>query len=258
MFLCDTVPSAVTHFQVHPLPPYALQVSWALPEFPNGVITGFEITVYNNVFGYNISVSTAPDIYRVNISEIIGNNYSVTNPQCRFELFKCLYLFVEPFIPYTVEIKAFTHVGGSVTETVIAFSQEGGMKGGFKLNVPQADFVFSIVPKRSPTMTEVHRTNAMTALLKWEPLTLEELGGFLNNYTVKYNWQDARACPASPPGTSETLFNKEDSARITNMDPSLEYCVYIAASTVAGVGSYSQGRIPCKTAPLGIGLMYCL
>ena len=63
----------MTNLKVCPLPPYALQVSWALPEFPNGVLTSFEITVYNIVFGYNISVSAAPDVNVVNISEIIGN-----------------------------------------------------------------------------------------------------------------------------------------------------------------------------------------
>lgn len=78
-------------------------------------------------------------------------------------------------------------------------------------------------------------------------MTLEELGGFLNNYSVKYNEQDARACTDFLPGTSETLFTEADSAFITNLDPSMEYCVYVAANTAVGVGNYSQGRIPCKT-----------
>ena len=110
-------------------------------------------------------------------------------------------------------------------------------------------FIFSIVPKRNPRITEMDRTSAMTAQLRWELLTLEELGGFLTNYTVKHNQQDARVCPDSPPGSSETLFSEDDGAFIANLDPSFEYCVYIAASTVAGVGIYSEGRIPCKTTP---------
>ena len=109
--------------------------------------------------------------------------------------------------------------------------------------------IFLIVPKTNPRITEMDRTSAMTAQLRWELLTLEELGGFLNNYAVKHNQQDARACPDSPPDSSETLFREDHGALIANLDPSFEYCVYIAASTVAGVGNYTEGRIPCKTTP---------
>ena len=93
----------------------------------------------------------------------------------------------------------------------------------------------------------LNRTTAHTAQLKWELLSLEELGGFLTNYIVKYNEKEAHDCSDTPPDTSETLLTEKDNAHIRNLDPSQEYCVGVAASTTKGVGHYSLGHIPCKT-----------
>lgn len=76
-------------------------------------------------------------------------------------------------------------------------------------------------------------------------MALEELQGFPKNYTVMYNERDVDVCPDILSGT---IFVEKDSALIVDLVPSSEYCVRVAASTAAGVGKYSQGQIPCKTA----------
>lgn len=68
------VPSAVRNVEVHPLSPYLFLISWVLPKFPNGILTGYEITAYNKLFGYNSTASVSPDVANVNISENIGES----------------------------------------------------------------------------------------------------------------------------------------------------------------------------------------
>ena len=110
----------------------------------------------------------------------------------------------------------------------------------------------AIAPKITPVITEVKRTGAMTAQLKWDLLTLDELGGFLDKYIVAYDGLDRYKCPDSLQANSATVYSETDSAIIANLDLSLEYCVEVAASTAAGVGNYSQAHIPRKhvTCPL--------
>lgn len=92
----------------------------------------------------------------------------------------------------------------------------------------------------------------MTAQLKWELLTLDELGGFLDTYIVAYAELDGYTCPDSLPDSSATVYSDGDTAIITNLDPSLEYCVLVAPSTEAGVGNYSQTLIPRKQVTLTV------
>ena len=102
-------------------------------------------------------------------------------------------------------------------------------------------------------VVEVRRTTATTATLTWSQLSLVESRGFLTEYKVTYNNTQRRSCPQVDPETSTTLSVDQDETQliISDLDPRLEYCVGIAASTVAGTSDYSDTvKVPCKSATL--------
>ena len=53
-----------------------MQISWGLPEFLNGILSRFEVTVSNEVHNYSHTAFVAPDVTSVNISENIGERYT--------------------------------------------------------------------------------------------------------------------------------------------------------------------------------------
>ena len=85
----------------------------------------------------------------------------------------------------------------------------------------------------------------MTAYMSWEALTLEELRGFLHTYKVIYYETTQTICSDIESEFSRVETNST-SVIIRDLDPVAEYCVGVAASTVAGVGNYSQKHLPCK------------
>ena len=95
----------------------------------------------------------------------------------------------------------------------------------------------------------VRRTAATAATLTWSQLSLVESRGFLTAYKVTYKSTQRRSCPQVDPETSTTLSVDQDETQlvISDLDPRLEYCVGIAASTVAGTSDYSSTlKVPCK------------
>ena len=67
------VPTSVTALQVRPLSLHQIQVSWQPPESPNGILTGYEVTVYNTKLNYTYSVSVGQSVLNTTISDNIGN-----------------------------------------------------------------------------------------------------------------------------------------------------------------------------------------
>lgn len=96
-------------------------------------------------------------------------------------------------------------------------------------------------------ITVLSRKNAETAYFSWVPLTLEQLRGFLNTYEVIYQKMNKYECPEIEPEFRQTLSVKTNSVVIRNLDPLIEYCVGVSASTAAGGGNYSYQHLPCKT-----------
>ena len=102
-------------------------------------------------------------------------------------------------------------------------------------------------------VVRVRRTTATTATLTWSRLSLVESRGFLTAYKVTYKSTQIRSCPQVDPETSTTLSVDQNETQlvISDLDPRLEYCVGIAASTVAGTSDYSATmKVPCKSATL--------
>ena len=102
-------------------------------------------------------------------------------------------------------------------------------------------------------VVRVRRTTATTATLTWSRLSLLESRGFLTTYKVTYKSTQRRSCPQVDPETSTTLSVDQNETQlvISDLDPRLEYCVGIAASTVAGTSDYSATmKVPCKSATL--------
>ena len=102
-------------------------------------------------------------------------------------------------------------------------------------------------------VVEVRRTTATTATLTWSQLSLVESRGFLTAYKVTYKNTQTRSCPQVDPETSTTFSEDQNETQlvITDLDPRLEYCVGIAATTVVGTSEYSAAlKVPCKSATL--------
>ena len=115
-------------------------------------------------------------------------------------------------------------------------------------------FLSTVVPSVAPTVVGMRRTTATTATLTWSQLSLVQSRGFLTAYKVTYkNTQRRRSCPQVDPEMGTTLSVGQDETQlvISDLDPRLEYCVRIAATTVAGTSDYSVAvKVPCKSATL--------
>ena len=111
-------------------------------------------------------------------------------------------------------------------------------------------YLSTVVPSVAPMFVRVRRTTATTANLTWSQLSLVESRGFLTAYKVTYR-NTQRSCPQIDPEMGTTLSVDQDETQlvISDLDPRLEYCVGIAASTVAGMSDYSAAvKVPCKSA----------
>ena len=114
-------------------------------------------------------------------------------------------------------------------------------------------FLSIVVPSVAPMVIGVRRTTATTATLNWSSISLVESRGFLTAYKVTYKSTQRGSCPQVDPETSTTLSVDQNETQlvISDLDPRLEYCVGIAASTVAGTSDYSATlEVPCKCATL--------
>ena len=92
------------------------------------------------------------------------------------------------------------------------------------------------------------RTEATTALIEWEVLSLEDLRGNLSSHEIVYYKLLDEDCPPNTTSSSRMVSFKgiEPQFVITDLDPGLQYCVGVAAKTGAGHGDFSYSLIPCK------------
>ena len=100
-----------------------------------------------------------------------------------------------------------------------------------------------------PTIVNISRVSATEIWLNWNQLTLEESRGFLISYTVAYSSTERATCPVVGPKTNKTRVTHLGNSQqlINNLDPRLEYCVSIAASTAAGTSDFGDSlKVPCK------------
>ena len=177
---------------------------------------------------------------------------------------------IEPQSPYIIEITAATWLSGhGATTRETVFTQEGGKYnyilclnrsndsaaaagGGYILSttIYNITSVYLAVPSVAPTVATVRRDSATTVVLTWDPLSLVESRGFLTDYKVAYMSTLRSSCPQIDLETASTTLSvdKENTQTvISNLDPGLEYCVAIAASTVAGTSDFSDTqKVPCK------------
>lgn len=153
-----------------------------------------------------------------------------------------------------MEVRAYTHAGEGAVAKQIIFTQEEGMYNRkvekqlhFNARCSTDNVFLCIAPSKAPMITSLFRVDAQTANLSWEFLTLEELRGFLYTYEVVYftTIKDIQ-CSDAQPELNNTQSAETNNILITDLDPEMEYCVGVAASTVVGVGNYSYEYLPCK------------
>ena len=94
-------------------------------------------------------------------------------------------------------------------------------------------FFNSTVPGTSPLPTsDTQRLTPATILFSWSGLTDQDVGGFLQYYTVSYQ----RKCDEK----EEVLINTtETSLQLHDLDPLEGYCFKVAAVNIKGAGPFS-------------------
>ena len=100
-----------------------------------------------------------------------------------------------------------------------------------------------------PTIVNINRVSATEIWLNWNQLKLEESRGFPLSYTVAYSGTEGATCTEVDPKTNTMIVTHSGNSQlvINNLDPRVEYCVAIAASTVAGTSDFSDAqKVPCK------------
>ena len=90
------------------------------------------------------------------------------------------------------------------------------------------------------------REDATTIYLNWTLLTLDELRGFLKYYSIVYHPLEGYSCEYIDIRGGQFLSVNTGSTSISGLDPTVEYCVGIAATTIVGVGSYNKTLLPCE------------
>ena len=111
--------------------------------------------------------------------------------------------------------------------------------------------LYLAVPSVAPTVATLKRISATTVIMMWGPLSLVESQGFLTDYKVGYVNTQRSSCPQIDLEMSTTLSVDKESTQIVinNLNPGLEYCMAITASTVAGTSGFSDTqKVPCKCA----------
>ena len=94
-------------------------------------------------------------------------------------------------------------------------------------------FLCYTVPDISPTIILATRQAATSIAYAWRGLREDELGGFLQFYTVSY----ARRCNTSEEVTVNTTDTK---LVLQSLDPLEMYCFQVSASTIMGSGPFSE------------------
>ena len=110
----------------------------------------------------------------------------------------------------------------------------------------------------APEIVSADRISATDIQVIWTQLTFEESRGFLTSYSVAYSPSETTTCPEVDLETNTILTTSSEYSQlvISDLDPRLEYCVGIAASTVAGTGNYSATlKVQCKCTTDGIKLL---
>lgn len=100
-----------------------------------------------------------------------------------------------------------------------------------------------------PAIVSANRISATDIKVIWTQLTLEESRGFLTSYSVAYSPSESTTCPKVDPETNTILNTSSENSQLVigDSDPRLEYCVGIAASTMAGTSNYSDTvKVQCK------------
>ena len=98
---------------------------------------------------------------------------------------------------------------------------------------------------QAPPQISTRRTEATKANIEWEELSQEDLRGVLVSYEVGYGSVGFTKCPVSDSYYNDTLSVKQERYAITDLDPGLQYCVWVAAKTNAGVGPFRHSLISC-------------
>ena len=145
-------------------------------------------------------------------------------------------------------MSASTVAGTGEARHRITFTREGGMYF-FELS---AHVTYSLsVPLVSPSILSIRRTDATSALIEWELVSLNQLRGNLTAYEIVY-FELEEDCSANSNIYGKNKGNVSVEAiqpvfSLTDLlDPRLEYCIGIAARTGAGIGPYSSESISCE------------
>ena len=89
------------------------------------------------------------------------------------------------------------------------------------------------------------RSSATSASVEWDEMSWEDLRGWLVSYEIGYESVRSGQCPASDSTHNETESVDQEMFVVTGLDPGLQYCVWVAGRTSAGVGPFSYSLIPC-------------
>ena len=116
------------------------------------------------------------------------------------------------------------------------------------------------MPSAGPTISSAVRTSDSTAEVTWTPLSLAVARGQVTSYSVKYQSMTSQSedCSASDASTWTAMprTTSTTSLVIVGLNPSLGYCVAVAATTSAGTGPYgTPGTIPRKLSTVFVGLV---
>ena len=99
----------------------SMTVAWNPPEMANGVLQNYTVRIYNELSDYSREFEIQPSDRRwVNVDGLGEENIDAPT------IYDSHCLHSEPFIPYTVEVRASTMAGDGEPFRMIEFTEHGG------------------------------------------------------------------------------------------------------------------------------------
>jgi hypothetical protein len=100
----ESAPGAVASIAAVVVTENQINISWTAPLSPNGIITGYQVTVTNLI-----------------------NNTRLVLDQQHNELEVSVSTGIEPYVPYEISVRATNRAAAGETREIVIFTREGNM-----------------------------------------------------------------------------------------------------------------------------------
>lgn len=240
-------PSEVSSVLIDVISNESIDVLWDPPTRPNGILTYYSVIVFNEMTGFNFSMTVPASEYtEITVTGLRKKNIT---SGAYVTVYILLLQHAESFVPYTIQVYASTAAGRGRAVSTMAFTGHGGdliTPVVFIIQFCMYACIYTV--PAIPSLSSVERLSAVSARVNWIPLTPDEARGILTLLEIAYEPIRVRDCTDFYPRDAELMEMRENlfdqsTAIINGLQPNQEYCVSIKVATSGGESGYSSSLL---------------